>query len=184
MYNDNKSEALCVDVETCWPGGPISVVGVYRPGTPRFMCQQFVRGQNLTKANLARVFLGCRLLITFNGKVADEGKIRKTYPGVLAPRLPNFDLHLFARNMYRKPCTLEALEKRFRIVRNGSLEKKRGDATRLWKQYAKSDFKDANALAELKVHNKDDTVNLYSLAERMVEYYAAHSPTAGRLWFR
>lgn len=162
LYNKLKHEALCVDIEVTRIGGPISVVGLYRPRDGEMICNSFVKGLNLNWENLKKAFEGCKMTITYNGIYADLPKIRKEFPGVIPANIPHFDLYLFARSL-KLGTGLKVLENMFRIDR-GDVKSR---MTRInWDRYSK--YNDRNALNQLIEYNKQDTINLYPLAEELI----------------
>ena len=165
LYERHKPTALCLDIEVSRYNGPISVLGLYQPKDGLIECQQFVKGKDLTRENLVQAFTGCTMLITFNGRKFDVPRIKREFPGVI-PNIPIIDLYLFARRLGMK-TNLKVLENTFGIDRLDPRTKRRGIAVRLWKRYIT--YGDEKALALLLEYNKQDTVNLYPLAEELME---------------
>jgi len=165
VYERNKETALCLDIETQYFNGPISVVGLYRPRDGPIECQQFVAGRDLTRENLIEAMKDCTILITYNGKRFDVPKIKQEFPGVIPDSIPIVDLYLFAVKLNLK-ASLKVLENTFNIDRLDPRTKRRGIAIKLWKRF--QTYGDQNALALLLDYNKQDTVNMYPLAEEFV----------------
>lgn len=164
LYDRHKKTALCLDIEVSRFNGPISVVGLYQPKDGLIECQQFVKGKDLIRENLSKAFASCTMLITFNGRKFDIPRIKREFPGVV-PNVPNLDLYLIARRLDLK-ASLKVLENSFGIDRLDPRTKRKGIAVRLWKRYIK--YGDDKALALLLEYNKQDTVNLYPLAEELM----------------
>ncbi|MBN2458569.1 ribonuclease H-like domain-containing protein [Candidatus Woesearchaeota archaeon] len=164
-YARYKHAALCIDIETVRFNGPVSVVGTYRPADGLVEYVPFIRGQNLTPENLRDAFSGVRMLVTYNGLCFDVPKIRKDFPGVLPDDVVVFDLYRFALKLDIN-TNLKVLENTFGVDRTNLLTQKRGIANKLWRQYEERG--NAEALRQLLDYNKDDTINLYPLAEKLV----------------
>ncbi len=166
LYERLKQDSLCLDIEVTGFNGAISVVGLYRPKDGVVECEQFVRGQNLSSENLKTAFDGCKMLVTYNGIKFDVPKIRQEFPGVVPERAPIIDLYRFARRLDLN-TNLKVLENTLAVERMEGVSKKRRIAVRLWRRYVRC--MDARALAMLLEYNKQDTVNLYPVAEKLVE---------------
>lgn len=166
LYEKFKHQALCIDVEATYWNGPISVIGVYRPKDGEIDYTAFVKGKNLTAENLKQIFAECKLLITFNGINYDVPEIRKQFPSVIPENIPVVDLYLLARRM-ELDTGLKTLEQHFKIFRKEEVENKRKISTKMWKRYEeKGDEKALNILIE---YNRQDAINLYPLAEKIME---------------
>ncbi len=164
LYERHKHSALCLDIEVTRFNGPISVMGLYQPKEGVIECQQLVKGRELNRENVVQAFSNCSLLITFNGRKFDLPRIKREFPGVIPP-IPTLDLYLFARRLGMK-TNLKVLENTFGIDRLDPRTKRRGIAVKLWKRYIT--YGDQNALNLLLEYNKQDTVNLYPLAEELM----------------
>ncbi|MDD1743302.1 MAG: ribonuclease H-like domain-containing protein, partial [Methanomassiliicoccales archaeon] len=162
VYDEVKRDAACLDIETdgLGAGARVTVVGIYRNGE----CTTLVRGQDLTRENLAAALQGSRLLITFNGSSFDLPILEREYP-FLIPRVPHFDLrHGCARVGLRGG--LKSIEKQMGMHRGQELEYVTGEqAVYLW--YAWERRGNLNALNLLKRYNEEDTANLAPIAERI-----------------
>lgn len=166
LYNELKEQALCIDVEATYWNGPISVIGVYRPKDGEIEYYSFVKGKDLTTENLKQIFDGCKLLITFNGINYDVPEIRKQFPGVIPEDIPIIDLYLLARRL-DLDTGLKTLEQNFKIFRVDEVDNKRRISTQMWKKYEEKGAE--SALKTLIEYNRQDTINLYPLAERIME---------------
>jgi len=166
IYLDLKEHALCLDIECTRFNGDISVVGLFKPKDGVVEAEAYVKDKNLTYENLKQAFFGCKLLITYGGRAFDVKKINQDYPGVLPPDIKVLDLYLFAR-LLGMDTNLKVMENTFGIFRHESVEGKRRIAVKLWKRYVERG--DERALATLIEYNKQDTVNLYPLAEELMK---------------
>jgi len=166
LYQKFKHQALCIDVEATYWNGPISVIGVYRPKEGEIDYTAYVRGDNLTAENLKQAFTGCELLITFNGLNYDVPEIEKQFPGVLPKNIPVIDLYLLAKEL-KLDTGLQVLENTFKIFRKAEVEGKRHISTKMWRKYEQK--KDKRALNTLIEYNRQDAINLYPLAEKIME---------------
>lgn len=166
LYLQFKDHALCVDVEATHWNGPISVIGVYKPGEGEIVYESFVKGVNLSIENLKQAFAECKLLITFNGTNYDVPEIKKQFPGVIPDTLPVVDLYLLAKRL-NLDAGLKTLEQTFRIFRTEAVDNKRKISTKMWRKYEKTGKK--RFLDTLIEYNRQDTINLYPLAEKIME---------------
>ena len=165
LYAQFLHAALCVDIETTHFNGPISILGVYRPQEGPVESLSFVRGRDLNSENLRQVFEGCRLLITYNGISFDIPRIRQEFPGVLPESLPVLDLYRLARRLGLN-TNLKVLENTFGIPRLNEEQSNRHCSVKYWKRYAA--FQDEEALEKLLAYNRQDTINLYPLANSLI----------------
>lgn len=173
LYERHKKTALCLDIEVTKYKGAPSVVGLYQPKDGLIECQQFVKGKDLNRENLAQAFKSCTMLITFNGKKFDVPRIKGEFPGVI-PNVQNIDLYRIAKRLDLQ-ANLKVLENTFGIERLDPRTKERGIAVKLWKRYVA--YRDEKALALLLEYNKQDTVNLYPLAEELMKLINAKRET-------
>ncbi|MBU1198817.1 MAG: ribonuclease H-like domain-containing protein [Nanoarchaeota archaeon] len=165
LYEQHKHEALCIDIEATYWDGPISVIGVYKPQDGEIDYTAFVKGKNLTTENLKQAFAKCKLLITFNGIKYDVPEIRKQFPGVIPENIPVVDLYLIARRI-NFDGGLKTLERTFNIFRKDEVDNKRKISTKMWKKYEEKGNEAAlNTLIE---YNRQDAINLYPLAEKIM----------------
>ena len=162
LYDESKGQAACLDIETdgLGAGARVTVVGIYRDGRSTIL----VRGQDLTRENLAASLRGAQLLITFNGSSFDLPMLEREFP-FLIPRVPHFDLrHGCARVGYHGG--LKSIEKQMGMRRGQELEYVTGEqAVYLW--YAWERRGNVNALNLLKRYNEEDTKNLAPIAEKI-----------------
>ena len=174
LYHQFKHAALCLDIETTGWNKPISVIGLYRPkeGIPEVL--QLIRGQSLTRENLTWALNGCKLLITYNGIKFDLKRIRQDFPGILPYNIPVLDLYRFSKRCGIK-TDLKSLENTFRIDRMEEFSKRKGIAVDLWRRYQNGD---QEALRKLLEYNRQDTINLYPLAEELTRRAALASQRA------
>jgi len=162
IYDEAKDTATCLDIETdgLGAGARVTVVGIYRNGRSTIL----VRGQDLTRENLANALKGSRLLITFNGSSFDLPMLAREFPFLLSG-LPHFDLrHGCARVGLHGG--LKSIEKQMGMKRAQELEYVTGEqAVYLW--YAWERRGNPNALNLLKRYNEEDTRNLAPIAEKI-----------------
>ena len=124
-----------------------------------------MKGRNLSYENLKKAFAGCKMLVTYNGIIFDVPKIRQEFPGIISEGIPIIDLYRFARKLGMN-TNLKVLENTLGIERLEDYQKKRNIAVRLWKRFAQ--YNDARALSMLLEYNRQDTINLYPIAEELV----------------
>lgn len=124
---------------------------------------QLIRGQNLTRENMLWALQGCKLFITYNGIKFDLKRIREDFPGIIPYDIPVLDLYRFAKRCGIK-TDLKTLENTFGIDRMEQFSKRKGIAVNLWRRYQNGD---QEALRKLLEYNRQDTINLYPLAEEL-----------------
>ncbi|NOX20856.1 MAG: exonuclease [Nitrospirae bacterium] len=161
LYDVWKGDVLCLDIETngFMPqnGGYVTMVGLYDGRKWRAL----VRGENLTVENLKREIDGYKVLITFYGTVFDVPFLCRSFRG-LRFNMPHYDICYAAKRLGIKGG-LKSIEKLFGIKRDESVDGMDGyDAVRLWYEYRKGS---KEAFELLLRYNREDTVNLYRLAE-------------------
>ncbi len=178
LYAKLKDTAVCIDIERTRFSGPIAMIGWYEPRDGIVDCNHFVKGQNLTHENLRRAFQRHKLLITFNGLHYDIPAIEKEFPGVFFQGRQILDLYILSRKL-QLSASLKTLETTFGIERlDGNVKK--GSAIRLWQRYEQ--HHDKEALNLLLAYNKQDTVNLYPLAERLMALIDKPAPIPLENW--
>lgn len=165
LYEKLKHRALCLDVETTGINGQICVIGLYRSRDWPMEHESYVLGRNLSEPALQTAFHGCAMLITFNGRFFDVPRLRREFSTAIPPKMPIIDLYLFAKELNMK-ADLKVLEAIFRIERADSRLQRRGIAVKLWRRY--ESYGDLTALDRLLAYNREDTINLYPLAEELV----------------
>jgi len=175
LYKKLKHEALCLDIETTGFNGSITLVGLYNPRDGLMEHTYFIRNKDLNTENLKKAFQNCKLLITYNGASFDVPRIKREFPGSIPEEVLNFDLYLLAKKL-KLNTNLKVLETTLGIDRLHEESKKRHIAVNLWKKYAHG--KNEKALLALIEYNKQDTINLYPLAEKLIERaYQENSPS-------
>ncbi len=162
LYDVFKGEAVCLDIETNGflpdRGGYATLVGLYDGYDWRYL----LAGENLTAENLTRELSGYKYLITYYGTSFDIPFLQRMFPDVRF-EIPHFDLCFAARKLGFKGG-LKRLETEIGIVRDPSVYGMDGyDAVRLW-EFAKKGSREALEL--LITYNREDTVNLFRIAER------------------
>lgn len=165
LFDKFKNDAICLDIETngyqAGQGGYVTVVGLY----DGFEYKHFVKGENLTTDNLNKALAGYKYLITFHGSFFDIPFLIRTFPNIRF-NIPHFDLCLAARKLNLN-IGLKKLETLFGIKREDNIKNLNGyAAVKLWEEYKKGSLQ---ARELLLMYNKDDTVNLFCLAEILYE---------------
>jgi uncharacterized protein len=166
LYDKLKHKAVCLDLEFTGMNKAISLAGIYKPSNGVVKCESYLRGKDLTKENLKKSFKGSKILITFNGNSSDIPMLEKEFPGVLPKDIISMDLYLIAKDLGLN-TNLKVLENTLGIDRLNEFTKRRRIAAKLWKKYSKKNNK--KALELLIEYNKQDTINLYPIAEKLVE---------------
>lgn len=165
LYNELKHQAICLDCETAGYNKPLTVVCFYTPKDGQIEVTSLIKGKDLNKENIERALSGCKLLITYNGCISDLKWIERDFPGVISPTIPHLDLYLVAKELNLN-TNLKVLETTFNIDRIDKKTQRRFIAVKLWKRYIEKG--DENALATLIEYNKQDTINLYPIAEELM----------------
>ena len=157
MYDEYKSEAVFLDIETAQEYGGITVVGLFDGEQTK----TFVRGINLDKKALLQELQKYKMLITYNGSSFDLPVITKYFQ--INPNIPHVDL--------RGVCSrvglvggLKSIEKQLGIKRPESIKHVTGhDAAALWRCWKATG--DRDFLDMLITYNEEDIVNLKPIAE-------------------
>ncbi len=149
LYETNKHKAFCIDVEGY--RGSLTVIGFFQPKDgPVTGYISLVKGSDLTAENIKAILKNCKLLITFNG----------------IPNVPHLDLWLVAKAL-NKGFGLKTLEKNYGIYRRDEVDDKHHVAHKWWRKYERT--KDKRVLDLLIAYNREDTINLYMLAECLMK---------------
>ncbi|MBM4136847.1 MAG: exonuclease [Nitrospira sp.] len=165
LFDVFKDDAVCLDIETNgFPanrGGRVTVVGMY--DGKEYKC--FVRGENLSAEVLNEELSKYKYLITFYGSVFDIPFLKTCVKG-LRFDIPHFDLCFAARRLGLKGG-LKKLEPCFGIQRPEEVKEMNGyDAVLLWNEVKKGN---SNALDLLLLYNREDTVNLFDMADSIYQ---------------
>ncbi|MDI6889912.1 MAG: ribonuclease H-like domain-containing protein [Thermodesulfovibrionales bacterium] len=160
LFEVFKDDTVCIDIETngfpLGRGGYVTLVGIY--DGKDYKC--FVRGENLTADSLNEEISKYKYLITFYGSVFDIPFLRSCFRR-LRFNIPHFDLCFGARRLALK-SGLKRLEQYFGIQRQDEVREMDGyDAVLLWQEVKRGN---SRALDLLVLYNKEDTVNLFSMA--------------------
>lgn len=171
LFDIFKGEAACLDIETNGfmpgSGGFATVVGLY----DGFEYKCFVKDETLTAENLKREFSKYKYIITFYGTGFDIPFLMRSMPN-LKFNIPHFDLCFGARKLGFKGG-LKKLEVHLGIKRHEAVKNFDGyDAIKLWESARRGS---SDALELLKVYNREDTVNLYGIAETVYERLRAQT---------
>lgn len=158
-------DSVCyVDIETTglYPGyHKITLFGIFDGKN----YEALVAGKNLTSRSLHKALRGCKLLVTYYGRVFDVPFLSKAYPTV-DWNIPNFDLCFAGRRLGFKGG-LKAVEKLLGLERPEEIEHIDGfEAVRLWYRYVSGNKK---ALDRLIAYNQADTMNLARIAPVVYE---------------
>jgi uncharacterized protein YprB with RNaseH-like and TPR domain len=161
LFNIFRENAACLDIETngLMPesGGYITMVGIY--GGYDYKC--FLKDINLTHENLKKELSRYKYLITFYGSFFDIPFLKRSMPD-LNLDVPHFDICFASRRLGFKNG-LKRLELDLGIERHEAVRGMNGyDAVKLW-EYARTGS--SEALDLLTIYNKEDTVNLFKIAD-------------------
>jgi len=165
LYEAHKDKAVCLDIETDGICGRITVVGFSRCGEGEIDYTGLVLDRDLGLETVATALRGAGLLITFNGVKHDLPRLRAAFPELNLASIPVLDLYLIAKRLGLK-ARLTTLEAMFGISRPDPRTARHHIATRLWRRWVK--FRDPGALDLLVAYNRQDTINLYPLAEALM----------------
>lgn len=159
MWDLLASEALCFDIETDGnpsSSGMVTVAGFYSCGEYR----AYIDGHGLNGSALREEFSGARLLVSYFGGGFDLPYLRACYTG-LEREIPHFDLCPAGHRVGLKGG-LKSVEKQLGIHRPSEVEGMSGyEAVLLWRAHKAGDTR---ALETLVGYNREDTVNLHTLA--------------------
>lgn len=161
LFDVFRSDAVYLDIETNGlspnSGGYVTLVGVYDGN--EYKC--FIRGENLTADALCEELSKYKYLITFFGSVFDIPFLKSCFRG-LRFDIPHFDLCFGARRIGLRGG-LKRLEPYFGIQRQDEIIGMDGyDAVLLWQEAERGC---SRALDLLMLYNKEDTVNLFEIAD-------------------
>ena len=161
LYENFREEALFFDIETTGLNqeyDTVTTVSYHLAGETTTL----VQGDDLTTENLQRAFDDAGLLVSFNGVRFDQPFLETSFG--LDVECPHLDL------MY--PCKTLGLSGGLKAIENDiGLERDRPDlsgrdAVRLWRQHESGVD---GALETLISYNREDTVNLKTLAETVTD---------------
>ena len=165
LYEKFKHQAICLDCEAEGMNHRLTVVCFYTPRDGKIEATSLVRGKDLSRENIKKALFGCKLLITYNGASSDLKWIEREFPGVISTNIPHLDIYFLAKALGLE-TNLKVLETTLNIDRIDKNTKKRFIAGKLWKKYKRNG--DEKALATLIEYNKQDTINLYPIAEELM----------------
>jgi uncharacterized protein YprB with RNaseH-like and TPR domain len=168
LYPQFKEDAVFLDIETTGLSrhSAVTVVGLARGGEFRAL----VRGQDLTRGELARELEDARMIVTFNGASFDLPMLRVRYdvPGL---DLPHLDLRFLARRAGLSGG-LKRVERDLGLVRDREFAMMTGkDAVHLWRLWERRD--NEKALDLLLKYNEADVVNLREVADVVCDRVAS-----------
>lgn len=161
LFDVFKNDAVCLDIETNGlppnSGGYVTLVGMYNG--EGYKC--FVRGENLTTDALNEELSKHKYLITFFGSVFDVPFLKSCFRG-LRLDIPHFDLCFGARRIGLRGG-LKKIEPYFGIQRHDDVKGMDGyDAVLLWQEVERGCCRALNLLMR---YNREDTVNLFGIAD-------------------
>lgn len=159
LYEWLRPRAVYLDIETN-SFGEITVVGLYGKGN----MTSLVRGESLSRQNLADELASYDLLMTFCGTTFDLPVLIANFPGLRLDQ-PHIDLCFLGRQLgYRGG--LKSVEVQTGIERLPELQGMNGaDAVLLWNRWRHSRDQEARRL--LLGYNEADCVNLEPLADHL-----------------
>lgn len=163
MFEFFEGSTVCLDIESTGTaanaGGRPTVIGLY--DGKEFTA--FVKGKNLNTKAVMKKLSEYKYLITFYGSVFDIPFLRSTLPGFRLD-IPHFDLCFGARALGMKGG-LKKLEPLMGIERTEETAGLSGyDAVLLWRRARRGDKKALRLLVE---YNREDTVNLMTIAHNL-----------------
>jgi uncharacterized protein YprB with RNaseH-like and TPR domain len=160
LYPTFRDDVVFLDIETTGlsRNSAITVVGLARGNDFKAL----LRGQDLTRRNLAKELEGAELIVTYNGASFDLPMLRGQYP-VEGLDLPHLDLRYIARRVGLKGG-LKGIERTLGLIRDREFAMMTGeDAVHLWRLWERRGNK--KALDLLVKYNEADVVNLRSVAD-------------------
>jgi hypothetical protein len=163
LYGEFREHTAFLDIETNGlapdAGGYPTMVGIATLDGYR----AFVRGRDLTTRNIMDALDGVKCLVTFFGTVFDMPFLMRTMPGFEFD-LPHFDL-CFGGKKIGLSGGLKAVEKAIGIARPAEVDGMDGyAAVLLWNRHLDGY---SDALKTLVAYNREDTVNLITLADKV-----------------
>ena len=161
LFDIFKEESACLDIETNGfmpgSGGVVTLIGIY----DGFDYKCFIRNENLTAGNLMEEISRFKYLITFYGAGFDIPYLLRAMPA-LKFDIPHFDVCFGTRRLGFRGG-LKKLESELGIARDEMVKDMDGyDAVKLWEYVQRGS---SEAMELLKLYNREDTVNLYAIAE-------------------
>ncbi|WP_313695258.1 ribonuclease H-like domain-containing protein [Halorarum halobium] len=176
LYENFRGTACFFDIETTGLSqhrDRVTTATFHRPGTSELgTCEPgsrsdaggetttLVRGEDLTGEAVREQFEKADLLVSFNGKRFDAPFLESSFD--LTVETPHLDLMYPCRTL-NLTGGLKPIERELDIGRDGP-ELTGRDAVRLWHEYERGDDR---ALETLVSYNRDDTVNLRTLADEV-----------------
>ena len=167
MYPEFRDGVVYLDIETTGLSRyhAITVVGLARADGFRAL----VRGQDLTRSELARELEGAKLIVTFNGTGFDIPMLRHHFP-VEGLDLPQLDLRYLARRVGLRGG-LKRIERELGLARDREFAMMSGeDAVRLWHLWERRG--NERALDLLLRYNRADVENLRTVADLVCDRVA------------
>lgn len=161
LFENFRDHAACLDIETngYMPEnrGYATMVGIYNGYD--YKC--FVKDMNLTSENLRKELSQYKYLITFYGTAFDIPFLMRAMPD-LRFEIPHFDICFSAKKLGFRGG-FKKLEIDLGIKRDDTVQGMNGyDAVKLWEHFRRGS---TEALEVLRVYNREDTVNLFQIAD-------------------
>ena len=160
LYPTFRDDAVFLDIETTGLSrhSAITVVGLARGGEFRAL----VRGQDLTRNELAGAFEGAKYIVTFNGASFDLPMLRGAFP-VEGLDLPHLDLRYLAARVGLRGG-LKSIERALGLARDREFAAMTGeDAVHLWHLWERRG--NERALELLLRYNMADVLNMLEVAD-------------------
>jgi hypothetical protein len=161
LYENFRDDAVFFDIETTGLDEyrhDVTTVSAHRDGETTTL----VRGEDLTADALADLLGDASLLVSFNGIRFDQPFLETSFD--LDLDVPHLDL-MYTCKKLGLSGGLKAIEREIGVERDRPDLSGR-DAVRLWHQYERGD---EDALDTLVSYNRDDAVNLRTLADTACE---------------
>lgn len=172
LFEQFSNSAICLDIETNGyapgRGGEITIVGLYNGQDYEVL----ISGENFDKDYLMERISQYKILITFFGSSFDIPFLTRVFPGFNI-NIPHFDLCHAARRLGLKGG-LKKIEQYFSLKRPEEIQGINGyDAVILWRRWLRGSHRSLDLLIN---YNKEDTVNLFYIAEKL---YSALKASTG-----
>lgn len=161
FYKYYRDDAVFLDIEVTHVTGELSVIGLY----DGYRSKTMIAGYNLDLDFLRKELSRYKVIVTYNGNTFDLPYLRKKYD--LIPDVLCIDLKVVCARL-GFVGGLKQIEKELGIERkNGIVSSIRGgDAAKLFRMWKGSG--DSHYLKQLVEYNEEDTLNLQTIADKLV----------------